>query len=86
MATKQITAGNVDIIFSEHFLSTGHTYYVRVNSDTSNPRIEKVFREIKTKKENDQKKNSFLAIFLLTMFETMLKYPYVCQKANINRQ
>jgi len=53
MATKQITAGNVDIIFSEHFLSTGHTYYVRVNSDTSNPRIEKVFREIKIKKEND---------------------------------
>ncbi len=45
--------GNVDIIFSEHFLSTGHTYYVRVNSDTRNPRIEKVFREIKTKKKND---------------------------------
>ena len=45
--------GNVDFIFSEHFRSTGHTYYVRLNSDTSNPRIEKVFREIKTKKEND---------------------------------
>ena len=45
--------GNVDNIFSEHFLSTGHTYYVRVNSDTSNPRIEKVFREINPKKEND---------------------------------
>ncbi len=23
--------------------------------------------------------------FLLTFFESMLKYPYVCQKANINR-
>jgi ribonuclease HI len=38
--------GNVDIIFSVHFLSTGHTYYVRVNCNTSNPRVEKVFREI----------------------------------------
>jgi len=45
--------GNVDIIFSEHFLSTGHTYYVRVNCNTRNPRIEKVFREIKPKKENE---------------------------------
>jgi len=45
--------GNVDFIFSEHFLSTGHTYYVRVNCNTNNPRIDKVFREIKTKKEND---------------------------------
>jgi ribonuclease HI len=42
--------GNIDFIFSEHFLSTGHTYYVRVNSDTINPRIEKIFREITTKK------------------------------------
>ena len=44
---------NVDIIFSEHLLSPGHTYYVRVNSDTSNPRIEKVFREIEPKNKND---------------------------------
>jgi ribonuclease HI len=44
---------NVDIIFSEHFLSTGHTYHVRVNSDTRNPRIEKVFREMKPMKEVD---------------------------------
>lgn len=41
--------GNVDFIFSEHFLSTGHTYHVRFNSDTSNPRIEKYFREIMLK-------------------------------------
>jgi len=32
------------------------------------------------------KKSSFLAIFLLTMFGTMLKYLYVYQQANINRQ
>ena len=44
--------GNVDIIFFERFLSTGHTYYVRVNCNTNNPRIEKVFREIKPKKED----------------------------------
>jgi ribonuclease HI len=41
--------GNVDFIFSEHFLSPAHTYSVRVNSDTSNPRIEKVYREINPK-------------------------------------
>jgi len=32
------------------------------------------------------KKICFLTIFLLTMFETMLKYPHICQQANINRQ
>ncbi len=44
--------GNVDIIFSEHFLGPGRTYYVKVNSDTRNPRIEKVFREIKPQVQN----------------------------------
>jgi len=44
---------NVDIIFSKDLLSPGHTYYVRVNSDTNNPRIEKVFREIKPKSEDN---------------------------------
>jgi len=29
------------------------------------------------------KKSAFLAIFLLTMFETTLKYQYVCQQANM---
>jgi len=68
--------GNVDIIFSEHFLSTGHTYYVRVNSDIRNPRIKKVFREIKTKKENAQK-STFLVIFLffLCFFAHFCSYP-----------
>ncbi len=37
------------------------------------------------------KKSCFLAVFLLTLFVIMLKYPYVClplrgQQANINRQ
>jgi len=33
-----------------------------------------------------QKKFAFLAIFLLTLFETVLKYLHVSQQANINRQ
>jgi len=32
------------------------------------------------------KKSAFLVIFLLTLFEAMLKYTYVCQQVNINRQ
>ncbi len=32
------------------------------------------------------KKSAFLVIFLLTLFENTLKYPYVSQQANINRQ
>ena len=32
------------------------------------------------------KKNLFLAVFLLTLFEYMLKYPHVCQQTNINRR
>ena len=38
--------GNVDIIFSEHLVDEGHSYYVQVNNETSNPRIERVFREL----------------------------------------
>ena len=34
----------------------------------------------------DDKKSAFLVIFSLTLFENTLKYPYVSQKANINRQ
>jgi len=37
-------------------------------------------------KKGSQKKVAFCPFFLLTMFETMLKYTYVCQQANINRQ
>jgi len=32
------------------------------------------------------KKSPFLVIFLLTIFDNMLKWSYVCQQANINRQ
>jgi len=32
------------------------------------------------------KKSAFLFIFLLTLFVNILKYPYVCQQANTNRQ
>ena len=35
--------------------------------------------------QSNQKK-CFFVIFLLTLFEYTLKYPYVCQQANANRQ
>jgi len=38
--------GNVDIIFSNKTLRVGHSYFVKVNCDTSNPRVEKVYKEI----------------------------------------
>lgn len=45
--------GNVDIIFSDpdSLLKAGHSYYVKVNSDSANPTIEKVFREIAAKRK-----------------------------------
>jgi ribonuclease HI len=36
----------VDFIISDQLLKSGHAYYVRVNRDSANPRIVKVFREI----------------------------------------
>ncbi len=38
--------GKVDIIFATTVLADGHAYFVQVNQDTSNPRIERVFREL----------------------------------------
>jgi len=35
-----------DLVFSEHMMSEGHTYVVRFNDETKNPRILKVFREV----------------------------------------
>jgi len=32
------------------------------------------------------KKSAFLAVFLLTLFENTLKYTYVSQQANVDRQ
>jgi Ribonuclease HI len=38
--------GSVDVAFSELLLRAGHTYYVRMNNNSKNPRIEKLFREV----------------------------------------
>ena len=38
--------GKVDVIFSDELLKDGHSYYVRVNDNTRNPRIVKAFREL----------------------------------------
>ncbi len=38
--------GKVDFIFSDELLKDGHSYYVRVNTDVTNPRVIKVFREL----------------------------------------
>jgi hypothetical protein len=38
--------GNVDEIFSKHYLRDGHHYQVRVNESTMNPRIVEVISEI----------------------------------------
>lgn len=46
ISRKSKYKGNVDIAFSDHSLRAGHSYSVRFNSDTNNPRIEKVFKEI----------------------------------------
>lgn len=41
---------NVDFATSDISLSAGHRYFVKFNSDSSNPRIENVYREIILKK------------------------------------
>jgi len=38
--------GYVDIIFSNETLRVGHSFYVKFNCETFNPRIEKVYKEI----------------------------------------
>jgi len=38
--------GKVDIIFATDLLRDGHSYSVRVNQETPNPRIVKIFREL----------------------------------------
>ena len=38
--------GKVDIIFATDLLRDGHSYSVRVNQETVNPRIVKIFREL----------------------------------------
>jgi hypothetical protein len=46
ISKKSKCYGNVDIIFWDDLLKVGHSYFVKVNNDTSNPRIEKVVREL----------------------------------------
>jgi ribonuclease HI len=41
--------GNIDWLYSYELLKAGHTYYVRLNDETTRPRIEKVFRELESK-------------------------------------
>jgi hypothetical protein len=42
----------VDFVYCEHLLEAGHSYYVQVCSDTRNPRVVKVFREIQEKRKS----------------------------------
>ncbi len=53
MSKKSKYYKNVDWIFSkpEQYMGAGHIYFVRFNSDLGNPRIEKVFYDVKLKKE-----------------------------------
>jgi ribonuclease HI len=46
MSKSSTYFGQVDLAYSEHLLRAGHTYSVRFNSDTRNPRILKMFKEI----------------------------------------
>jgi len=43
MSSRSRYRGFADRIFSEHLLSTGHTYVVRVNDNKGRPRITKVY-------------------------------------------
>jgi ribonuclease HI len=38
--------GNLDLAYSDLLLRAGHTYYVRFNDDSKNPRILKKFKEV----------------------------------------
>lgn len=51
MSRKSKFYGSVDVIFSELSMDPGHTYYVKVNEVQENPRVEKIYREVKAKKE-----------------------------------
>jgi hypothetical protein len=38
--------GLIDVIFSSELLKAGHTYLVQVNTETRNPRLAAVIREL----------------------------------------
>jgi ribonuclease HI len=39
----------VDVLFSSELLAAGHSYYVQLNKEQSNPKVMKIFREITPK-------------------------------------
>ncbi len=49
MSRKSPYYGLVDFVYSSEILHRGHTYYVRVNDDTNNPTLVKVYREVDRK-------------------------------------
>jgi ribonuclease HI len=46
MSSTRLDYGCVDIIFSDISLDPGHTYYINVNNDQSNPRIDTLIKEV----------------------------------------
>jgi len=38
--------GKVDFIYSDEFMKDGCSYYIRVNKDTANPRVAKIFKRL----------------------------------------
>lgn len=48
LSAKSPFKGCFDVIYAEPGMDVraGHAYYVRVNEETANPRIVKVFREV----------------------------------------
>lgn len=48
LSAKSSYRGCFDVIYAEPEIDVraGHSYYVRVNEQTANPRIAKVFREV----------------------------------------
>jgi ribonuclease HI len=46
MSAKSRFRGNVDVAYSEIPLRDGHTYFVLMNNDSRNPKIEKNYREV----------------------------------------
>ncbi len=46
MSRKSPYFKNLDFIFTRDLLQEGHTYYVKLNKEAGNPRLEKVYKEI----------------------------------------
>jgi ribonuclease HI len=61
MSRKSKYFRKVDFIYSTEILREAHTYYVRINKEKDNPRIEKVFREILPKVKTQSIPNTVTA-------------------------